>query len=233
MLVWGGFQGTGPLSAQSLINRDFNVNTHLKISTLTEAKAPEIWNDQIIMTFVPKERVYYAAVSFAHEGYRYQHVFQINKHQVFFLFYPLPEADGPLHYRLIVDGVWMADPVNPQTTRDPQGLQISRLEIPLLRDRRVTSPYRLSDGLVEFAFKGSPGQRVALVGNFNNWDPFMTPLEEDPFRPGHFSIRIDLPPGPQYYNFVTGMDTVTDPTNPKIHWNQRGQPVSYFVHERP
>ena len=221
---------TWSLQAQSVLNNDFDVATHLKISAITQVQAPQIWNSQLIMTLQPKQRVKYAAVAFAHEGWKYQHLFQINRHGVYFLFYPLPAQDGPLEYRLIIDGVWTSDPTNPEHIKDERGLVLSRLDIPSLSSRRVTTPYTYKDGVVEFTYMGSAGQRVSLVGNFNNWDPFMTPLIEDPLNPGHFSIRIPMPSGPQYYNFVTGMETITDPTNPKIHWNNRGQAVSYFYH---
>ena len=42
-------------------------------------------------------------------------------------------------------------------------------------------------------FRGKPGRRVSLVGDFNNWDPFMDPLDET--SPGSYSVTLRVPAG--------------------------------------
>jgi len=116
---------------------------------------------------------------------------QFHVHQV-------PENLSELEYRLIINGLWTVDPINPQTRRNSSsGLSMSILRIP---DRAVRiHPLRgLPDGLL-FTFKGPPGETVTVAGTFNAWDPFMYELKEGP--EGVYSIIIPLPSGTYQYVF--------------------------------
>lgn len=123
-------------------------------------------------------------------------------------------ADGRLLYRMSVDGTWMTDPSNPLRFVDP-ATQIpwSVVEVNPRQLRRLESPQWLEGGLVRFAYAGEPGRRVALVGDFNRWDPYMHTLAEE--SPGLYSIEVRLSAGPRFYMFLVDGVWTADPLNPR------------------
>lgn len=65
--------------------------------------------------------------------------------------------------------------------------------------------------LVRFAVQVPDAQRVAIVGDFNAWDPSATPLEWDA-RNGVWSVFVPLSPGKHEYMFVVnGTQWFADP----------------------
>lgn len=71
------------------------------------------------------------------------------------------------------------------------------------------------EGGVLFVFFASGAQRVAVVGDFNNWSTTADPMydrEED----GVWSITLPLKPGRYEYKFlVDGKKWMHDPENPQ------------------
>ena len=49
----------------------------------------------------------------------------MNERGVFVLDYPVPEGVREIHYRIVVDGLWMPDPANPVTEPDGAGALLS------------------------------------------------------------------------------------------------------------
>ncbi len=68
---------------------------------------------------------------------------------------------------------------------------------------------------------GSPG-RVALVGDFNLWDPQATPLA-DPDGDGVYALRPALAPGWHQYRLWQDGQTFLDPWNPLTLFDAQGQ----------
>jgi hypothetical protein len=138
----------------------------------------------------------------------------------------LPSNLKELEYRLVVNGLWTVDPLNPQTSRDPvSGLALSVLRLPY----RPLPPNPLN-GLPEglnFTFRGPPGEIITVAGNFNGWDPFMYELRENP--EGVYGIIIPLPPGTYQYVFYHRGQRYVDPYNPKRIYARDGSAASEIV----
>jgi hypothetical protein len=65
--------------------------------------------------------------------------------------------------------------------------------------------------IVRFAYHAPGAHSVALVGDFNGWDPEATPLDRQA-PGGAWSARVALPPGVHAYGFlVDGRGLVPDP----------------------
>ena len=66
---------------------------------------------------------------------------------------------------------------------------------------------------VHFELSAPEAGRVALVGDFNDWDPAGTPLREE--SDGRWVLEVPLPPGRYHYTFVVdGSRWVADPSEP-------------------
>jgi len=140
--------------------------------------------------------------------------------------YQLPANLRELEYRLVINGLWTIDPLNPKIRRDPvSGLSMSVLSLPY----RPVTPNPLN-GLPEglnFSFRGPPGEIVTVAGNFNGWDPFMYELREYP--EGVYSITIPLPPGTYQYVFYNRGQRYVDPYNPRRIYTRDGSAASEIV----
>jgi len=72
----------------------------------------------------------------------------------------------------------------------------------------------------------APAHRVALVGDFNDWDPAAQPLRR---RDGAWSVTLRLPPGRYRYAFVVDDDLwYNDPGHP-VAQDEFGTPTSVIT----
>ena len=79
----------------------------------------------------------------------------------------------------------MSDPHNPLHSLGREGIEVSLAEVPYISDEKL-GLYRIlrDDGrTARFLFKGEAGMYVTVAGTFNNWDPFIYPMEE--ISPGY------------------------------------------------
>ena len=145
---------------------------------------------------------------------------------ILFYIHEIPEFIEELEYRIVINGLWIADPLNPITRRDAvSGLVVSVLPVP---PRIVTfNPLRGLPAGLNFSFNGPPGEIVTVAGNFNEWDPFMYQLREYPA--GVYSITIPLPPGTYQYVFFHRGERFTDPKNPRRIYSRDGGAASVIV----
>jgi len=143
-----------------------------------------------------------------------------------FYVHQIPMNLREIEYRLIVNGLWTIDPLNPQTRRDTvSGLALSVLSLPY----RQISPNPLN-GLPEglnFSFRGPPGETVTVAGDFNGWDPFMYELKEHPA--GVYSLTLPLPSGTYQYVFYHRGQRYVDPYNPSRVYARDGSAASQIV----
>lgn len=77
---------------------------------------------------------------------------------------------------------------------------------------------------VRFALEAPDHDRVAIVGDFNNWDPHANPLE----REGRtWAVTLALQPGRYRYTFVVdGHRYLADPVRPPASDDDFGAPTS-------
>jgi hypothetical protein len=81
---------------------------------------------------------------------------------------------------------------------------------------------------VEFVLRTSADSTVALVGDFNDWDPRATPLR--PTADSLWSVVVPLRPGRYHYTFVVdGTRWRRDPAAPRALEDDFGTPTSVIT----
>jgi AMP-activated protein kinase-like protein len=81
---------------------------------------------------------------------------------------------------------------------------------------------------VEFVLRTTADSAVALVGDFNDWDPRATPLR--PTADGLWTVVIPLRPGRYHYTFVVdGTRWRQDPGAPRSLEDDFGTPTSVIT----
>jgi hypothetical protein len=79
-----------------------------------------------------------------------------------------------------------------------------------------------------FVYVGPGAQSVALVGDFNDWDPTVTPMRAS--AAGVWSVQFPLAPGRHEYAFVVdGKQWVIDPAAPSAPADDFGSPNSVIT----
>lgn len=203
----------------------FDTELHHRILNSDTASQPWISGDKVMFTYSPARTTQVVSLAFEHEDYREFHTFEKNPHGVFVLTVDVPEAVAALHYRLVVDGLWTIDP-NASTERDRRGILVSSVTIPADHSTPHPGVTTRLDGSRRFVFVGPAGSRVSLIGDFNRWDPYLTPMEESWAYPGIYEVTLNIPADAEYYRFVVDGREITDPANPVIARNGWGVDAS-------
>jgi hypothetical protein len=205
-----------------------SLSLHLHLAALREAQAPEVLEGYLILTAKGPYRS--VAAAFESEGYTRIHPYERNRQGVFILAMPVPlKTREPIAYRMIVDGAWMADPLNPLKGEGRAGIAVSFAMVPYLSDEKP-GLYRIlaEDGrTARFLFKGAPGMVVTVAGSFNNWDPFLYEMSET--SPGVYELEVSLTPGTHYYAFYYDGDEHPDALNLQKASDREGRVVSVLV----
>jgi len=202
---------------------------HLHLAGLKRAAPPAAFEDRMVFSVEGPYR--FVGAAFEHEGFALIHPFARNKQGVFVLAYPIPlKRREPLVYRLVADGAWMSDGLNPRRAYQAAGgLELSVVEVPYLSDLHLGLYAILGpDGrTARFLFRGAPGELVTVCGDFDNWDPFIHELAET--SPGTYELALPLPPGIHHYAFVYRGEYLPDPLNPEKALSGDGRLVSVLV----
>jgi hypothetical protein len=211
--------------------------------TLREPGAPEYFDDGVIFTASSAYRR--VGVSFAHEGFSRVYWFQqllkakdkltpkeersrniADQYQdsgILFHADTVPPEIRELEYRLIIDGLWTTDPLNPRYRID-QKSGIVRSIIGLPEIQKTPAVFEGPPGALAFNYQAPPGETVTVAGSFNGWDPFMYELQET--TPGHYALTLPLPPGTYHYVFFHRGQRVQDPYNHNRAYTVEGMVVS-------
>ncbi|MDR2500553.1 MAG: isoamylase [Treponema sp.] len=208
--------------------------------------APELFEDGLIFTAPSSYRS--VGIAFAHEGFSRIYWFQklmapqsaggipeniprskrkkepaYQDSGVLFHAVTIPPGMRELEYRLIIEGLWTVDPLNPASrVNRNSGIRCSLVLLPELAQKPV--PQEDAAGTVRFHYNAPPGELITLAGDFNGWDPFMYELIET--APGQYSIDLPLPPGTYHYVFYHRGRRNADPLNPKRVYTRQGEAVS-------
>ncbi|MDR0589872.1 MAG: isoamylase [Spirochaetaceae bacterium] len=211
--------------------------------TLNSPGAPEIYEDGVLFTAPSSHRR--VGIAFSHEGFSLIHWFQklliaegpgetpapgkkppppsYRDSGILFYVLSIPEGLGELEYRLVIDGLWTFDPLNPLSRIDPASGQL-RSFISLPKITRSVSTINNPPGCLNFNVTAPPGETVTVAGTFNNWDPFMYELPEK--APGVYSLLLPLPPGVYQYVFFHRGQRMLDPHNTNRVYTREGHVVS-------
>ena len=199
------------------------------ISEINGLNEPYIRGDFIVFTAQPHSR--HVGIAFDFEQFRVIHSYQrINTRDIdnqiissmYFYVLKIPEGVDAVSYKIIIDGLWAVDPLNPNTKFDSAANAVlSTVRVP----RQTIPATRITaQGRVRFVYTGESGQKIQLGGSFTNWDPFIYEMRET--RPGLYECEISLLPGTHYYNFYKGMAVVIDHTNPSRAYTSDGRTAS-------
>jgi hypothetical protein len=217
-----------------------------RLLSMTGPGVPEIIDDAVIFTYTSNCRR--AGVAFAHEGFSRVHWFRqllitqdpltaliptgkkipdpYKDSGILFYVHQIPENVPELEYRLIIDGLWTADPVNPASRKNAAtGIEYSVLTLPVRQNKPEI--VRDQSGTLNFSFKGPPGETITVAGSFNGWDPFMYELKEG--SAGNYSLSLSMPPGTYQYVFFRHGRRYLDPNNPNRIYSREGIPVSEVI----
>ncbi len=207
------------------------VNLDIAIKSIDSTQPPKMVQDELILSLKPSHPVRFVGARFANESWKILHPYALNEKGVFVLDYPVPEGVREIRYRVVVDGLWMSDPSNPVSNVDTTGVEFSLYTLESEPARPILNPKPAEAGALTFVFNGNPGRRVSLVGDFNNWDPFMDPLDET--SPGSYSITLRVPAGQHWYYFFTDGRRVLDRYNAQRGVDPDGMTVSAFISPQP
>jgi hypothetical protein len=214
--------------------------------TLPGPGKPDVYEDAVIFTAPSSGRR--VGIAFAHEGFARVYWFQKlmtarddeappesrNNRQpdpyqdsgILFHVYEIPQDIRELKYRLIIDGLWTTDPLNPLRAADPvTGLTYSLVPAPVFS--KTPSPADAPPGLLSFFYTAPPGELVTVAGNFNGWDPFMYELAET--KPGFYALTLPLPPGIYQYILYHRGERVLDPNNLNRVYTRDGKPANEAI----
>jgi hypothetical protein len=206
--------------------------------------APEIFEDGVIFTASAVSRK--VGIAFAHEDFAKVHWFQrllIPEDQgppvdpkkerpvvyretgILFFAYSPPENLRELAYRMIIDGLWTVDPLNPRQRSVSPGQSQSTIALPPPPPKPAArdSP----PGTLSFLYQAPPGERITVAGSFNGWDPFMYELRET--GSGVYALTLSLPPGTYQYAFFHRGERIPDPVNPQRVYTREGRQASEAV----
>ena len=202
-----------------------DTDLHYRILNAKTAFAPFVRGNTAVWSYSASKNTKIVSLAFEHENYTKFHAFEKNQFGVFILSLPLPEIDKPLHYRLIVDGLWTTDPMAELET-DLRGIQVSRVLFSRSSSKLIAGASILPNGKIQFVYRGKPGAQVSLIGDFNSWDPFLIPMPESPAYPGLYTTALLLPSDFRYYRFVVDGREIVDPANPSMAHNPWGEQAS-------
>ncbi|MBK7187384.1 MAG: hypothetical protein IPH86_01470 [bacterium] len=140
-------------------------------------------------------------------------------------------APGSYQYKFVVDGNWLADPLNAASSDDGFGGKNSLVKVPAGKDKvdaaaggvpgavgaAAGGAAAAGDGelrSVEFAFTPviSGVTNVFLAGTFNDWNDSKTPML-DADKDGTYTVTLLLAQGTYQYKFVVDGNWKQDPNN--------------------
>ncbi len=90
-------------------------------------------------------------------------------------------------------------------------------------DRKIEmiyGPQRVEDGML-FVVRATGARDVRLAGDFNGWNPDLTPMR--PLRTGTFEASLPLAPGRYQYRYVIDGRWEKDPANECVEMNPYGE----------
>ncbi len=204
-------------------------NLTLEAGGLREAEPPRLFGGSVLFSYrfpgpVKRGQIHTVGAAFEHESYSRIHPFGLNDYGVYILIIAIPPDASALRYRFVVDGVWTIDPHALSEVTDRWGIRISEYQVPIFPTRNTDYPALSPGGFVVFRILAESGKSVALVGSFNGWDPFMTPMTET--QPGVYSRRVRLTQGEHLYYFMIDGLRLPDPNNAVRRWDVDGMFVS-------
>ncbi len=233
------------MTAETYTPRTDDITLYLYLAELSGASAPYIQQSHVIFTYHTKRHIRGIAVSFKHESFRNRYVFTKSSTTSGLYYLALPMQDFPsteIYYQYIVDGVRIHDPKNEQMMLLSSGAKISEFTFSETKNQLYgdinESPR--TQFTIDFSERSNTAVKtifdtyyisqdapsyVSVVGNFNGWEPFFTPLTKESAK--QFSVNVPRLSGTIYYYFFVDGERILDPQNTNIALDRvRGHRVS-------
>lgn len=199
---------------------------------LREPKAPFEKDGMII--FSANEGPHYVGIAFDFENFQKIHPFQKriildengekSSAWYFYILEEYPQTDRIL-YRLIIDGLWTTDPMNPKQYYDEMtGIRLSQIDVERKYEAATSVKTSANGKSVHFVYKGKSGQKVRVSGTFSNWDSWIYQLAET--SRGTYELTLPMNEGTYYYVYCIGTKEFPDLTNHERAIKDNGQAVS-------
>lgn len=131
---------------------------------------------------------------------------------------------GVYRYKFIIDDIWVADPFNTNTVTDNSGQPVSYFTLDDDFIPHKTYPLMLSNNVYRFMYYDMQCENVALVGDFNNWNPYANPMKH--VGEGYWQTEVMLKAGMHIYCFVVDEQWIPDPLNLKQYSDRTGNIVN-------
>lgn len=201
------------------------------VETITAAGEPKISGKYIIFTADGNAR--HVGIALENENFKHIYSFQRlshgsdSKNSVLFHIMAIPEGMRELRYRMVLNGLWSTDPLNPYEVFDyTTGMSLSVLKVPYQKEYKTAVE---NSGSTKFVYLGDTGKKIYLAGTFNRWDPFMYSLEE--VAPGRYELYLPLPKGKWLYAYFVDGQQLPDKTNGNHVYTEDGRVASVITVE--
>jgi 1,4-alpha-glucan branching enzyme len=122
------------------------------------------------------------------------------KNGVWFYFLAEYKDRSQIRYKFLVNNIWVTDPSNPDTIDDGYGSYLSIAKPYSSKNSRHLSYKFVSNQTIKFRIYNKSASLIAIVGDFNNWNP-----EHDLLTKGKnnvWTITKKLQPGKYRYKFI-------------------------------
>lgn len=190
-----------------------------------------------LIVFSAQEEPHYVGIAFDFENFQKIHPFQKriildedgekDRAWYFYILEEYPKTDKIL-YRLIIDGLWTTDPMNPKQHYDETtGIRLSQIDV--RREYEIATSVKTSSNgkSVHFVYKGKSGQNVRVAGTFSNWDSWIYRLAET--SRGFYELTLPMNEGTYYYVYCIGTKEFPDLTNHERAIKDGGKAVSKII----
>lgn len=199
---------------------------------LREPEAP--FEKDGLIVFSANEGPHYVGIAFDFENFQKIHPFQKrilldengekSRAWYFYILEEYPKTDRIL-YRLIIDGLWTTDPMNPKQYYDNMtGIRLSQIDVKREYETATSVKTSVNGKSVHFVYKGKSGQNVRVAGTFSNWDSWIYRLAET--SRGTYELTLPMNEGTYYYVYCIGTKEFPDSTNHERAIKDGGQAVS-------
>ncbi|MCB1143175.1 MAG: carbohydrate-binding module 48 [Leptospiraceae bacterium] len=169
------------------------------------------------------------------------HPMKRNRYGIYYLIIP-PNFKGrnetdetSYEYKFRVDGIFDFDPENSDRIEDGEGSFFSLFTLNR-KDFEKQITYRIIDSeieedldfkTIEFRIYKPEASTIALVGDFNQWNPEHDYLEKE--SNGLFILRKKLKPGEYLYNFIVDGHTQLDTYNTETRFRVETEDLCSYI----
>ncbi len=164
------------------------------------------------------------------DNWENDHYFRESLYGVLYLLIPYKQGKSSIKYRINVDGFWIEDPMNHNSSEDNFGILINSINIPSENIYYSRMPLIEQTNnrtrKVTFKYYNPSAREVNFVSSLDNWNTFSNTMERDPNRAGYWTIDLYFRQGSYMYFFLADGRKFIDISNPDNTFISRYDEVS-------